>query len=197
MAQAVQTSVAKLDDLNSSGQAATGGSLLQITGDVVRLMLARRERATPATRDRNVGVGQPLAFTGGEHNASPLAGAVDLPPLRTRSAPTATLHALQEWEGHVVEVGTSDFTARLVDLTDDSAHGEEEAIIPLDEISDYDATKMREGSIFRWVIGYERSVAGSKKRVSHIVFRELPAITKSDLRDGEAWARETIRSLNL
>ena len=94
-------------------------------------------------------------------------------------------------------MGTSDFTARLVDLTDDSAHGEEEAIIPLDEISDYDATKMREGSIFRWVIGYERSVAGSKKRVSHIVFRDLPAITKSDLRDGEAWARETIRSLNL
>ena len=197
MAQAVQTSVAKLDDLNSSGQAATGGRLLQITDDAVRSMLARRESAIPATRDRDVGVGQPRAFTGGEQNASPLAGVVDLPPLRTRSAPTATLHALQEWEGHVVEVGTSDFTARLVDLTDDSAHGEEEAIIPLEEISDYDATKMREGSIFRWVIGYERSVAGSKKRVSHIVFRDLPVVTRSDLRDGDAWAGETIRSLNL
>ena len=197
MAQAVQTSVAQLDDLNSFGQAATQEGLLQITGDAVRSMLARRESAIPETRDRDVGVVDPRAFTGGEQYASPLAGPVDLPPPRTRSAPTTTLHALQEWEGHVVEVGTSDFTARLVDLTDDSTHGEEEAIIPLDEISDDDAAKMREGSIFRWVIGYERSMAGSKKRVSHIVFRDLPAITKSDLRDGEAWARETMRSLNL
>ena len=196
MAQAVQTSVAQLDDLNSSGQAATGESLLQITGDAVHSMLVRRESAIPVTRDRDVGVGQPRAFTGGEQNTSPI-GTVDLPPLRTRAAPTATLHALQEWEGHVVEVGTSDFIARLADLTDDLADGEEEATIPLDEISDNDVAKMRVGSIFRWVIGYERSVSGSKKRVSHIVFRDLPAITKSDLRDGEAWARETIRSLNL
>ena len=55
---------------------------------------------------------------------------------------------------------------------------------------------MRPGSVFRWVIGYERSPAGTKKRVSHIVFRDLPVIT-SDLRDGELWAGDTIRSLKL
>ena len=76
-------------------------------------------------------------------------------------------------------------------------HEEEEADIPLDEISDEDSAKMRPGSIFRWVIGYERSVAGTKRRVSQIVFRDLPAITKTDLRDGEKWACETIRSLEL
>lgn len=197
MANAVQTSARQLNNLNGSGQAAEGEDLLQMTGDAVRSMLAIRESAFPATRHRDVGVGRTPAFTGGEQTAGPRAGAVDLPPLRTRSAPSATLHALQEWEGHVVEVGRSDFTARLVDLTDDSVQGEEEATIPVDEISDEDAAKIREGSIFRWVIGYERSASGSKKRVSHIVFRDLPAITRSDLREGKAWARETIRSLNL
>ena len=196
MAQAIRTSVAQRADLSSSDQTAKGEGLLQITGDAVRSMLAGRTIATPATRQRDAGVSQRHSFTGGEQTANPLASAVDLPPVRRPAAPTATLHALQEWEGHVVEVGKSEFTARLIDLTDDSAY-EEEAIIPLDEISDEDATKMRDGSIFRWVIGYERSVSGSKKRVSHIVFRDLPAITRSDIHEGNAWARETIRSLNL
>ena len=54
---------------------------------------------------------------------------------------------------------------------------------------------MADGSVFRWVIGYERSPAGTKKRVSQIVLRDLPAVTEADLRDGEEWARETIRAL--
>ena len=109
----------------------------------------------------------------------------------------ATFHALQEWEGYVLEIGETDFVARLVDLTAGSEQEEEEAVIPLVELSDEDSANMRPGSIFRWVIGYERTVAGTKKRVSQIVFRDLPAITRIDLRDGETWALETIRSLGL
>ena len=111
--------------------------------------------------------------------------------------PATRLHALQEWEGHVVEIGDEEFTARLTDVTAEASYEQEEAVIPLAEISDSDAAKMREGSIFRWVIGYERSAAGTKKRVSQIVFRDLPAITEADLRAGEAWARETMRSFGL
>ena len=111
--------------------------------------------------------------------------------------PAATFHALQEWEGYVLEIGETDFVARLVDLTAGSAQEDEEAVIPLVELSDEDADKMCLGSIFRWVIGYERTVAGSKRRVSQIVFRDLPAITLKDLRDGERWALGTIRSLGL
>ena len=111
--------------------------------------------------------------------------------------PAATFHALQEWEGYVLEIGETDFVARLVDLTAGSVQEEEEAVIPLGELSDEDAAKMCPGSIFRWVIGYERTVAGSKRRVSQIVFRDLPAITLKDLRDGERWALGTIRSLGL
>ena len=100
----------------------------------------------------------------------------------------------QEWEGYVVDVGKTDFVARLIDLTAGSEHEDEEAIIPLAEISDRDAERIREGSIFRWVIGYERSVTGTRKCVSQIVFRDLPAITAADLREAEAWAEETARA---
>ena len=118
-------------------------------------------------------------------------------PTPQQQRPMPTFHALQEWEGYVIEVGDTVFVARLVDLTAGSSHEQEEADIPLDEISDKDSAKMRPGSVFRWVIGYERSAAGTKKRVSQIVFRDLPEITKTDLRDGEVWASDTIRSLKL
>ena len=120
-----------------------------------------------------------------------------LPPRAPRRVPSATFHALQEWEGYVVDVGAADFVARLVDLTAGSSHEEEEAVIPLTELSDTDADRMRNGSIFRWVIGYERSASGTKKRVSQIVFRDLPRMTRADLREGREWARETMQSLGL
>ena len=134
-----------------------------------------------------------------DHGQAPvdLSRIVDVPRLSARRTSATSFHALQEWEGHVVEIGDEEFTARLTDVTAGASYEEEEAIIPLVEIADGDATRMREGSIFRWVIGYERSDAGTKKRVSQIVFRDLPAVTEADLRDGEAWARETMRSFGL
>ena len=55
----------------------------------------------------------------------------------------------QEWEGYVVDIGLSEFVARLVDLTAGSSHEEEEAIIPLAQVSDHDAARLHLGSIFR------------------------------------------------
>ena len=110
---------------------------------------------------------------------------------------TSTFHALQEWEGYVLEIRDNDFLARLVDLTGGAKHEQEETDIPLAEISEEDSAKIGPGSVFRWVIGYEHSAAGTKRRVSQIVFRDLPEITETDLRDGEAWASGTIRSLKL
>ena len=115
------------------------------------------------------------------------------PPVK---AQVDRLHVLQEWEGCVVSIEDDAFVAQLVDLTAGRTYASEEAIIPLDQVSEHDAANMEIGSIFRWVIGYERSVAGTKKRVSQIVFRDLPAITSSDLQEGEAWAQEMARSLN-
>ena len=107
-----------------------------------------------------------------------------------------TLHALQEWEGYVVDIGEEEFVARLVDLTAGREHESEEAIIPMAEISERDASRMVVGSIFRWVIGYERSPEGTRKRVSQIVFRDLPRVTASDLHAGREWADRMAPALN-
>ena len=122
---------------------------------------------------------------------------VNAPPKLSPPAIPTTFHALQEWEGHVLEINGDEFVAALVDLTAGSSHEEEEAIIPVTEIGEEDAASLRVGGIFRWVIGYERSRSGTKKRVSQIVFRDLPRITERDLQQGREWARETRRAFKL
>ena len=116
---------------------------------------------------------------------------IDFPDLAqvSRTLPQVSFHLLQEWEGYVIEIGEDDFTVRLLDLTAGSSHEEEEAVIPLSEISEDDLKRLHLGSIFRWVIGYERSASGTKRRVSQIVFRDLPVVTKQDIAEGEEWAR--------
>lgn len=122
---------------------------------------------------------------------SDVSSIIDLPSLDqvSHTTPRVIFHALQEWEGYVIEIGEDDFTVRLLDLTAGSSHEEEEAVIPLSEISEDDLNRLRLGSIFRWVIGYERSASGTKRRVSQIVFRDLPVVTKQDIAEGEEWAR--------
>ena len=122
---------------------------------------------------------------------------IHLPDLNQVSQvpPRATFYALQEWEGYVLEASEDEFTARLLDLTAGSLQEEEEAVIPLAEISGNDLKRLRPGSIFRWVIGYERSASGTKRRISEIVFRDLPAMTKQDMSEGKEWARNIAQSI--
>ncbi len=102
----------------------------------------------------------------------------------------------QEWEGYVVDIGLSEFVARLVDLTAGSSHEEEEAIIPLAQVSDGDAARLRLGGIFLWVIGRERSAAGSKDWISRIVFCDLPKVTKNDPQERNEWAINVLESFD-
>ena len=153
-------------------------------------------QATGAS-DRSEPSGTSVAFPGSAVRNTGAAPVLDFPPLPAPVPPRAVLHALQEWEGYVVELGSGEFVARLVDLTAGSSHEEEEAIFPLEEVSESDSVTMAVGSIFRWVIGYERLPAGTKRRVSQIVFRDLPRITERDFREGREWARETLRALKL
>lgn len=120
-----------------------------------------------------------------------------LPPPTAPASRMVTLHALQEWEGYVVGIEDDAFVARLVDLTAGESQETEEATIPLEEISDRDAANMKIGDIFRWVIGYELSPEGTRKRVSQIVFRDLPRMTAGDLRAGGEWAHRLAAALNL
>lgn len=158
-----------------------------VNGAVLRVPLADAHGLTPNEAPRP-------AVTLDEQDGS--VRIIGLPPLSAPPSVGASFHALQEWEGHVLDVDETNFVARLLDVTAGASHEGEEAIIPRVELSEDEDAKMRAGSVFRWVIGYERSPAGTKKRVSQIVFRDLPAITSSDLQDGEAWAQEMARSLN-
>lgn len=99
---------------------------------------------------------------------------------------------LQEWEGYVVSISEKTFTARLVDITRRSANEEEEADFSLDDLEDTDRSRIRDGAIFRWIIGYRRGPVGTKDRLSRIVFRNLPAWTNKELernrRNAIEWA---------
>ena len=105
-------------------------------------------------------------------------------------------HTLQEWEGYVIDVSEDEFTARLLDLTDDANEEDEEVTVPLSEIAETDYKHLYSGSIFRWVIGHEYSERGTLRRVSEIIFRELPVMSASDRSDGQKWAKEIAESLN-
>ena len=109
-------------------------------------------------------------------------------PPRVVRIPTATLHPTQEWEGRVIKIERNEFEACLLDLTDGSDVDREVATIPLQEVSAEDRALMKVGSIFRWVIGHERSVGGTRRHVSQIVFLDPPRLTERDLRKGSEWA---------
>ncbi len=118
------------------------------------------------------------------------ASVIDPPSAEVPESSMAAFHALQEWEGYVVGIEDDAFVARLVDLTADASYEGEEAVIPLKELSNRDVANIKLGSVFRWVIGYERSPEGTRKRMSEIVFRDLPRMTEGDLRAGREWAAE-------
>ena len=170
----------------------------------IHLVHGALEHALQRRKDRRVSQPRDGSPSGGTGTVSPdrdqdvedLREVKNVVPLARRRAPAAMLHPLQEWEGYVIEINDTQFTARLLDVTANATFEEEEADIPYAEIADHDRGKIRLGSIFRWVIGYERSAAGTKKRVSQIVFRDLPAVAKSDLQAAEAWALKMATAFN-
>ncbi len=174
----------------SSSVPDTSDQLFPREGYVDRIAATLKQRRDSAMRDTDI-----VETTEGlstSNRTDPVVGAIiDFPDPAQISwtVPQVSFHLLQEWEGYVTEIGEDDFTVRLLDLTAGSSYEEEEAVIPLSEISEDDLKRMRLGSIFRWVIGYERSASGNKQRVSRIVFRELPVVTKKDIAEGEEWAR--------
>lgn len=152
------------------------------------------------------GQGADAYFEAGNAGSIATATPKEIDPVRVRDPiplpPQVSLRlvgflALQEWEGYVIDIRDGDFVARLWDLTGEARREEEEATIPFAEITERDRIKMRLGSIFRWSIGYEHTEGGTKRRVSQIVFRDLPVVTKADLDEASEWATETLQLLGL
>lgn len=103
----------------------------------------------------------------------------------------ANIHVHQEWEGYVIEIGSRDFTARLIDMTAGDSFDQYCAIIPLSLISESDQKFLQIGKIFRWIIGHECSRNGDRRRVSRIHFLDIK-LTQEDLERGEKWADDIL-----
>ncbi len=106
-----------------------------------------------------------------------------------------SLEPLQEWEGYVTEVSEGTFSARLVDVTAGKKVEDEAADFPISDLSEDELSLLKEGAVFRWIIGYQRTKFGQKIRTSQIVFRRLPAWSKLDIRQARAEARELASGL--
>lgn len=91
----------------------------------------------------------------------------------------------QEWVGRVTAIHKDEFDARLRNLT---TGGREVATIDLEEIGPEDRARIRVGSLFHWVMGYERSVSGTRSSVWRIVFLNPPRLTRRNLKRGQEWA---------
>jgi len=96
---------------------------------------------------------------------------------------------------YVVEVGSETFTARLLDITAEKRTEEEAADFPVSDLSDDDLSLLKEGAIFRWVIGYQRTSSGQKIRASQVVFRRLPAWNKHNLHLSRSKANDLLAEL--
>jgi hypothetical protein len=88
---------------------------------------------------------------------------------------------LQQWEGTVTTVNAEEFVAVLRDLTQ-LTRPEEEASFPIEEVPDPDRSLLVPGGVFYWTIGYEVTPTGTRKTVSMLRFRRLPAWGESELR---------------
>lgn len=109
-------------------------------------------------------------------------GLIRAPVLQARRrANIVSYFALQEWEGCVTNVGSETFTTDLLDGTKLANHAQEQVEIPLEELGAEERRELRAGSIFRWTIGYEALPSGQRRRVSQLVFRQLPKWSQVDI----------------
>jgi hypothetical protein len=88
--------------------------------------------------------------------------------------------ALQQWEGTVLDVRGTEFSASLRDLTN-ARFPEEQATFHIDEISYDDRDLLVPGAVFYWSIGYETSHTGQVSKASKIFLQRLPRWTRSDI----------------
>jgi hypothetical protein len=106
--------------------------------------------------------------------------------------PLASLQVEQEWEGYVQEVNDEDstFTALLLDITANNKSPTEEADFRQNDIDKFDHHFLCPGAVFRWVIGYERSISGTRKSVSKLTFRRLPKWNKEAIKRADKKAQQ-------
>lgn len=107
-------------------------------------------------------------------------------------SPIVTFQVEQEWEGYVQEVNDKDstFTALLLDITANHKYPTEEADFRQKNVDKFDQHFLCPGAVFRWIIGYERSISGPRKSVSKLTFRRLPKWNKETIKRADKKAQQ-------
>ncbi|MBI1211870.1 MAG: hypothetical protein GC190_10440 [Alphaproteobacteria bacterium] len=119
----------------------------------------------------------------------------DLPArLASRDPYVAGFQASNEWDGYVSAIGETTFEVELVDLRDPTG-GRIKAEIPIEELDEDARKRLAIGQVLRWVVGYEITRSGQKKRASIILIRRLPRWTKNEIKSAQSEARTTAASL--
>lgn len=107
------------------------------------------------------------------------------------SFPLVSFQVEQEWEGYIQEVNDKDstFTALLLDITANQKYPTEEADFRQGDIDEYDRHFLCPGAVFRWIIGCERSISGTRRSVSKLTFRRLPKWNKDAIKRADKKAQ--------
>ena len=95
---------------------------------------------------------------------------------------------LEGWEGVVETIEGDRLGVRLRGLLD-SGSTDEVATIEIDSVSDADRSLIAVGAVFYWGVGYAIE-HGTKKLVSEIRFRRLPAWTATEIKRAEQFGSE-------
>lgn len=102
-----------------------------------------------------------------------------------------------EWQGQVSFIEADYFVAELTGTIGVGVAGSlEEAQIPIEEVRLEDRTLVREGAFFRLCVNWEQ-VNGSRRRVTDLVFRRMPAYRRDELDTAKATAAELFHALRV
>jgi len=100
----------------------------------------------------------------------PVATIPEFRPLKSEE--TQVFAATKEWEGTVSWVGKDSFSAELREVRSD--HDEDQTDlteIPLSDVPESDRALLREGAIFRYLVGYAKTYKGTVTRKRHVYVR--------------------------
>lgn len=107
---------------------------------------------------------------------------------------------LAEWSGYVTEYSDKEkfFAAVLKGVKGEGVKDEEEeAIIPITDVSKSDMALLSPGNFFRLCVMYEVNKSGQPRRYTQLVFRRLPAYRDQDIKEAVDRGRELARSLRV
>ena len=169
--------------------------------------LSTRIATAPLDRSSRFGMSSDIAS---EPKDNGLETALDGPkPPPTLSRPlsvdvnkskVSTIELLAEWNGCVMSIHSSghSFSASLKGVVGEGVKDEEEdATIPISDVSEWDKDLLVPGNFFRLCVVHEVLPSGQPRRYTQVVFRRLPAYRRHDLDQAAERGRELARGLRV